>query len=63
MGHDGVKRPILGVCVGMQLFADSSDEHGYQEGLGWLGVLLRDLLARIPIFVCHTWVGIMLISS
>lgn len=31
--NDGV--PILGVCVGMQIFAASSDE-GIQSGLGWI---------------------------
>lgn len=42
------QRPILGVCVGMQLFADSSDEHGYQEGLGWLGGSVKRLVSSDP---------------
>lgn len=29
------KIPVLGVCVGMQMLADSSDE-GQQPGLGWI---------------------------
>ncbi len=29
------KTPILGICLGMQLFANSSEE-GFAEGLGWL---------------------------
>ena len=29
------KRPILGICLGMQLFADRSEE-GDAEGLGWI---------------------------
>lgn len=29
------KRPILGVCVGMQILADSSEE-GQKRGLGWI---------------------------
>lgn len=30
------RRPILGICVGMQMMADASDE-GDAEGLGWIG--------------------------
>lgn len=30
------KKPILGVCLGMQLMTSSSTEGGYCKGLGWL---------------------------
>jgi len=30
------KKPILGICVGMQLLADTSEENGLHEGLGWI---------------------------
>ncbi len=30
------KKPILGICLGMQLFADSSEELGSHKGLGWV---------------------------
>lgn len=30
------KKPFLGICLGMQLMATSSTEHGTHEGLGWI---------------------------
>lgn len=36
------KVPILGICLGMQLLAESSEEHGHQVGLGFVkGKVLR----------------------
>lgn len=32
----GQKKPILGICVGMQLMATVSEENGIQEGLNWI---------------------------
>lgn len=29
-------KPFLGVCLGLQLLADHSYEHGYHKGLGWI---------------------------
>ncbi|WP_455662019.1 imidazole glycerol phosphate synthase subunit HisH [Pradoshia sp.] len=29
-------KPLLGICLGMQLLFESSDEHGYSTGLGFL---------------------------
>ncbi|MBK26589.1 MAG: imidazole glycerol phosphate synthase subunit HisH [Halobacteriovorax sp.] len=30
------KKPILGICIGMHVFAQSSTEGGLNEGLGWI---------------------------
>ena len=46
-------KPFLGICVGMQLLADSGEEHGTHQGLGWIsGRVLRlapeDSSLKIP---------------
>ena len=30
-------RPFLGICVGLQLLAETGLEHGVTQGLGWIG--------------------------
>lgn len=30
------KKPLMGICVGMQMLADYSDENGIHKGLGWI---------------------------
>ena len=30
------KKPFLGICVGMQMLANMSEENGAHEGLGWV---------------------------
>jgi glutamine amidotransferase len=34
-------RPYLGLCLGLQLLFEDSDEHGLSAGLGWLGGHVR----------------------
>lgn len=46
------KKPILGLCLGMQLFFDYSEEHGISKGLGWIKgrvVNLKDKLQKCPV--------------
>lgn len=36
-------KPLLGICVGMQLMADYSEEQGMHRGLGWIGGAVKKL--------------------
>lgn len=37
------KRPFLGICVGMQLLAESGFEFGQTDGLGWIAGTVRKI--------------------
>lgn len=47
------RKPVLGVCLGMQLFARRSHEHGVHEGLGWLDAEVLPLQVAPPAKVPH----------
>jgi imidazole glycerol-phosphate synthase subunit HisH len=47
------KRPMLGICVGMQLLADASEESPGVAGLGWIGGPVTRLRAMTGIRVPH----------
>lgn len=47
------KKPILGICLGMQLLADYSEENGYHEGLGWIGGKVVKIESKQDIRVPH----------
>ena len=36
-------KPLLGICVGMQLMADLSEEQGLHDGLSWIGGSVKKL--------------------
>ena len=40
------RRPLLGICVGMQLMAKRGFEHGSHEGFGWFDAAVRRLNPR-----------------
>ena len=45
------KKPVLGICLGMQLFADKSYEDGESDGFGWINgnvVKLDNAILRVP---------------
>jgi glutamine amidotransferase len=37
------KKPFFGICVGMQLLADNSEENGHHKGFGWIGGTIKKL--------------------
>jgi imidazole glycerol-phosphate synthase subunit HisH len=47
------RRPMLGLCVGMQLLADRSDESPDAAGLGWVGGEVRALPVGDGVRVPH----------
>lgn len=48
------KKPMLGICLGMQLLADSSTEGGEHRGLGWVPGRVEELDGkRISLPVPH----------
>ena len=46
-------RPFLGVCVGMQLMAERSEELGEHAGLGWIAGAVRRLPSGAGVKVPH----------
>lgn len=48
-----VKKPVLGICLGMQLFSKTSIEHGEHRGLGWIDADIRRLDVAPPLKVPH----------
>lgn len=47
------QKPILGICLGMQLMAESSDENGLHKGLGWIEGHVKKLNVPAPLSVPH----------
>ncbi len=47
------KKPILGICLGMQLMCTRSYEFGEFEGLGWVNANVKPLDEKINLCVPH----------
>jgi glutamine amidotransferase len=47
------KKPILGICVGMQLLATSSEENGLHKGLDWIKGSVKKINVDKPFTVPH----------
>jgi glutamine amidotransferase len=42
-------KPLLGICIGMQLFFEESEEHGLHRGLGLLPGRVRRFEGELPV--------------
>ncbi|MEZ5751840.1 MAG: imidazole glycerol phosphate synthase subunit HisH [Paracoccaceae bacterium] len=42
------RKPMFGICLGMQLFAKSSTEHGGHQGLGWIDAVVDRIRPNDP---------------
>ena len=54
--HENVifnKKPILGVCVGMQILSEGSEENGWHKGLGWIPGKVKKLELTHNLAVPH----------
>lgn len=47
------KKPILGICVGMQLLATCSEENGLHNGLDWIKGAVKKIIVPKPLAVPH----------
>lgn len=53
------KKPFLGICVGMQLLADTGHEHGEHKGLGWIKGDVRKITTESKLPIPHMgWNGL-----
>lgn len=46
-------KPFLGICLGMQLLAQDSSEHGFHAGLGWIQGHVEPIPAAASVRVPH----------
>jgi glutamine amidotransferase len=49
----GEGAPFLGVCVGMQLMAESGEEMGVHPGLGWMKGVVRQMTPSDTVRIPH----------
>lgn len=47
------KKPILGICVGMQMLSKGSYENGWNEGLNWIDGIVKKLEIPFELTVPH----------
>mgnify|MGYP001279367736 CR=1 FL=1 len=44
---------MLGICLGLQILARSSEEHGFHQGLGWLDAEVVEFAPQMKIKIPH----------
>lgn len=47
------KKPILGICLGMQLLAQNSQEYGHHKGLGWIEGEVKKMSGGLGVRIPH----------
>ncbi|MEZ4752916.1 MAG: imidazole glycerol phosphate synthase subunit HisH [Bdellovibrionota bacterium] len=47
------KKPLLGICLGMQLLAEESEENGLHTGLGWIKGKVKKMPANENLRIPH----------
>ena len=57
------QKPFFGICVGMQLLADNSEENGNHKGLGWISGTIKKLPSRHLKMPHMGWNSIKLIGN
>lgn len=58
------KKPMLGICLGLQLLAKTSNEHGNHEGFGWLDAHVMNFDAEMGLNIPHIgWNDIHILNS
>ncbi len=57
------KKPFFGICVGMQLLADNSEENGNHNGLGWISGTIKKLPSKTLKMPHMGWNSIRLVNN
>ncbi len=47
--HVNKNKPLLGICLGMQLLYENSEEYGYSKGLGFLKGSIKPLKTTVKV--------------
>ena len=47
------KKPVLGICIGMQILATNSEENGIHNGLGWIPGSVKKIRSNDDLLIPH----------